>query len=52
MYPVLTTLYGRVHFGSRSVPRAIAGNEAPLGCEDGPELSGECNGSDETPADG
>ncbi|ENK7125686.1 hypothetical protein [Serratia marcescens] len=52
MCPVLATLYGRVHFGSRSVPRAIAGNEAPLGCEDGPELTGECNGSDETPADG
>lgn len=49
---VLATLYGRVHFGVRSVPRAIAVNEAPLGCEDEPELAGECNGEDETPADG
>lgn len=49
---VLATLYGRVHFGARSVPRAIAVNEAPLGCEDEPELAGECNGEDETPADG
>ncbi len=49
---VLAMLYGRVHFGARSVPRAIAVNEAPLGCEDEPELAGECNGEDETPADG
>jgi len=41
-----------VHFGARSVPRAIAVNEAPLGCEDEPELAGECNGEEETPADG
>lgn len=52
MYPVLATLYGRVHFGARSVPQSIAGNKAPLGCEDEPELAGECNGSDKTPADG
>ncbi len=44
---VLATLYRRVYFGSRSAPRAIAGNKAPLGCEDEPELAGECNGSDE-----
>ncbi|AKL39616.1 hypothetical protein AB6V67_18135 [Serratia marcescens] len=49
---VLATLYGLVHFGARSVPRAIAVNEAPLGCEDEPELAGECNGEEETPADG
>ncbi|BEM27935.1 hypothetical protein SME05J_15050 [Serratia marcescens] len=49
---VLATLYGLVHFGARSVPRAIAVNEAPLGCEDEPELAGECNGEDETPAGG
>ncbi|HIE0763629.1 TPA: hypothetical protein ACXJN2_000420 [Serratia marcescens] len=49
---VLATLYGLVHFGGRSVPRAIAVNEAQLGCEDEPELTGECNGEDETPADG
>lgn len=48
----LATLYGRVHFGARSVPRAIAVNETPLGCEDEPEPAGECNGEDETPADG
>ncbi|BEN87713.1 MULTISPECIES: hypothetical protein [Serratia] len=49
---VLATLYGLVHFGARSMPRAIAVNEAPLGCEDEPELAGECNGEEETPADG
>lgn len=49
---VLATLYGLVHFGARSVPRAIAVNEAPLGCGDEPELAGECNGEEETPADG
>ncbi|ELQ9310814.1 hypothetical protein R3D73_003805 [Serratia marcescens] len=49
---VLATLYGLVHFGARSVPRAIAVNEAPLGCEDEPELAGECNGEEETPVDG
>ncbi len=49
---VLATLYGLVHFGGRSVPRAIAVNEAQLGCEDEPEFAGECNGEDETPADG
>jgi hypothetical protein len=49
---VLATLYGLVHFGARSVPRAIAVNEASLGCEDEPELAGECNAEEETPADG
>ncbi len=48
----LATLYGLVHFGARSVPRAIAVNEAPLGCEDEPELTAECSGEDEAPADG
>ncbi len=43
----LATLYGLVHFGARSVPRAIAVNEAPLGCEDEPE----CGDDDEAPAD-
>ncbi|MBO1808458.1 hypothetical protein J4G53_09225 [Serratia ureilytica] len=47
----LATLYGLVHFGARSVPRAIAVNEAPLGCEDEPELAGECGDDDEAPAD-
>ncbi len=47
----LATLYGLVHFGARSVPRAIAVNEAPLGCEDEPELAGECGDDDESPAD-
>lgn len=49
---VLATLYGLVHFGARSVPRAIAVNETQLGCEDESELAGECNSEDETPADG
>lgn len=49
---VLAMLHGLMHFGVRSAPRAIAVNEAPLGCKDEPELAGECNGNDETPADG
>ena len=40
-----------MHFGARSAPRAIAVNDAPLGCEDEPELAGECGDDDESPAD-
>ncbi|WP_262370328.1 hypothetical protein [Serratia marcescens] len=47
----MATVYGLVHFGARSVPRAIAVNEAPLGCEDEPELTDECRDEDEAPAD-
>ncbi|MCP1106459.1 hypothetical protein M6G53_13815 [Serratia nevei] len=48
---VLATLYGLVHFGARSVPRAIAVNEAPLECEDETEPTGECGSEDDAPAD-
>ncbi|MFI2948247.1 hypothetical protein [Serratia marcescens] len=48
----INDVIGLMHFGARSAPRAIAVNDAPLGCEDEPELAGECNGNDETPADG
>ncbi|OKB65860.1 hypothetical protein BHU62_15715 [Serratia marcescens] len=48
---VLATLYGLVHFGARSVPRAIAVTEMQLGCEDEPELANDCSGEDDAPAD-